>query len=418
MEIIPFLDRHLVYPILDFLQDHNEFPEKDILHAKFDLLEDTNMPGHCAELYKEIHGVEEAPERFEAKSIKIEAELATLEQSSQSIMQVLENPEVASALRQDKSQNQAFLKDTHGISVEQINVLYRLGQFEYNRGNYTGASEHLYHFRVLSTDHKLVTSATWGKFASEILTANWEESQSELTKLREYIDADSSDGPSQLKNRTWLLHWSLFPMHKSGTSKAAELQDLFFSSAYLNAIQTKAPHLLRYLTSAVLTTAAGKLTQQAQLRRCRDLARLLSAETEYTDPFVAFAKCAFVTFDLGQASSILAQAKDAASADYFLNHIASDLLRAMQIIMIETYLRLHRNSNIDTLSRLVSLSQAELTQILQEDLGHLNVDVDEEDGVVEFVRRVSANPLQEMIHKIVERSQGAQMQSRLGALRV
>ena len=47
------------------------------------------------------------------------------------------------------------------------------GHFQYMYGNYSGAADYLYHFRVLSPDNDLNTSAHWGKLASDILTGKW-----------------------------------------------------------------------------------------------------------------------------------------------------------------------------------------------------------------------------------------------------
>ncbi|KAL0404874.1 UNVERIFIED_CONTAM: Eukaryotic translation initiation factor 3 subunit E [Sesamum radiatum] len=41
--IAPQLDRHLVFPLLEFLQERGLYPEEDILKAKIELLNDTNM---------------------------------------------------------------------------------------------------------------------------------------------------------------------------------------------------------------------------------------------------------------------------------------------------------------------------------------------------------------------------------------
>ena len=89
--------------------------------------------------------------------------------------------------------------------------LYDFAKFQYNCGNYSGAAEMLYHFRILvskiyknkitlcfnlligknifqSTDENLNLQALWGKLASEILTTNWETALEDLNKLKEAID--------------------------------------------------------------------------------------------------------------------------------------------------------------------------------------------------------------------------------------
>ncbi|KIL57019.1 hypothetical protein M378DRAFT_16559 [Amanita muscaria Koide BX008] len=99
-------------------------------------------------------------------------------QKAQAVLQVIEKPEVAQSLRQDKIQD---LKDQHDLTLEQITALYNLGQFQISYGNYSGAADYLYHFRV--------PSAHWGKLASDILTGNWEVALEELNTLREAIDS-------------------------------------------------------------------------------------------------------------------------------------------------------------------------------------------------------------------------------------
>lgn len=39
-----------------------------------------------------------------------------LQQEAQAVLDVIENPDVAQALRQDKNQNLAYLKDNYGVS--------------------------------------------------------------------------------------------------------------------------------------------------------------------------------------------------------------------------------------------------------------------------------------------------------------
>ena len=46
-----------------------------------------------------------------------------LQQEAQAVLDVIENPDVAQALRQDKNQNLTYLKDNYGVSDD---VLYSL----------------------------------------------------------------------------------------------------------------------------------------------------------------------------------------------------------------------------------------------------------------------------------------------------
>ena len=405
-----YFDRHMIYPVLDFLQESGSYDQKEILQAKFDLLQDTNMPGHCAELYKQINDVQEAPASFGERQAQVDEQLAALETSCGTVLDVLEKQDVKSALRQDKSQNLTFLRESHGVTIDQINQLYKLGQFDYQRGNYAGAIDHLYHFRVLSTDTKLVASATWGKLAAEILTANWDEAMSELSKVKEIVDSDSTDAKAQLRNRVWLMHWALFPFYNAESAKVLELQDLFFSTAYTNAIINQAPHLLRYLVVAVLTSSIEK-TGNYQ-RRIRDLVRIVDAKTTDSDAFTSFALVVFSTHDFAQAPKLLSQIREQVAGDYFLHDSADAIIKTCQLALLQAYLTLHQNADLNVLMELAGVSdEAALTEMLQTDLEQLlDIDVDEEEKQVEVIKRKSGATDQraDVIAKtrsLIERSQ-------------
>jgi translation initiation factor 3 subunit E len=135
-------------------------------------------------------------------------------------------------------------------------------QFQYSYGSYGGAAECLYHFRVLSTDTELNTSAHWGKLASDILTGRRDVALEELNALRYSIDSCTSASllaaasaasnttnantasPStptadpalvQLNSRMWLVHWSLF-VHFNHPEGRTLLLETFLSPTYLNTI--------------------------------------------------------------------------------------------------------------------------------------------------------------------------------------
>lgn len=55
------------------------------------------------------------------------------------------------------------------IGPQQIDALYHYAKFQFECGNYSAASEFLYHYRTLSTDGERNLSALWGKLAAEIL---------------------------------------------------------------------------------------------------------------------------------------------------------------------------------------------------------------------------------------------------------
>jgi hypothetical protein len=54
-----YLDRHLVFPLLEFLQVKGVHPEAEILEAKIELLQKTNMVDFAMDIYKSLHATEQ-----------------------------------------------------------------------------------------------------------------------------------------------------------------------------------------------------------------------------------------------------------------------------------------------------------------------------------------------------------------------
>jgi translation initiation factor 3 subunit E len=75
------------------------------------------------------------------------------------------------------------------IGSEQIEALYQYAKFQFECGNYSGASDYLYQYRTLCTNSDRSISALWGKLACEILMQNWDVATEELNRLKEIIDS-------------------------------------------------------------------------------------------------------------------------------------------------------------------------------------------------------------------------------------
>ena len=73
------------------------------------------MTDYTANLWKEIHDSDEIPAEFAQKREHVLETLQKLEEDSQKVLSVLEDQEVVSALRQDKTQNLQYLKEHHGV---------------------------------------------------------------------------------------------------------------------------------------------------------------------------------------------------------------------------------------------------------------------------------------------------------------
>lgn len=344
-KMVPFLDRHLVFPLLEFLGNKNLYPQEDMLKAKYDLLSATNMVDYCTELYKELRHVEEVPEEFERKRNQVLTEMAQLEQDAQKIIAVIENPEVIAALKQDKQHNRQFLEKEYGFTSEMAQDLFKYGRFQYSCGNYGGAGEILYHYRVLSTDAELDFAALWGKLACEILTGNWEVALEEVQNLKEHIESKNYDNPAvQLMQRSWLIHWSLFIFFNSPKGRDGII-DMLFQPQYLNAIQTSCPWILRYLATAVVTNKRRK-------NYLKDLVKIVQQESyQYRDPITEFVQALYVDFNFEAAQRKLAECEGVLAQDFFLVATYEDFVENARCFITEAYFRIYQKIDIAELSR-------------------------------------------------------------------
>ncbi|KAL0576480.1 eukaryotic translation initiation factor 3 subunit E [Marasmius crinis-equi] len=341
--IIPYLDRHLTFPLLAHLTETGIFPENEVQVAQYELASGTNMFDYAATLFKQIYPDQEVPTEFDEKRQNVVSTHERLQQEAQAVLDVIENPDVAQSLRQDKNQNLQYLKENYNLTLDQITALYNFGKFQYSYGNYSGAADYLYHFRVLSTDADLNMSAHWGKLACDILSGKWETALEELNTLREAIDsrATSLVGPSgnvdpalsQLHSRTWLVHWSLFVYFNHPQGRAL-LLETFLSPTYLNTIQTSCPWILRYLAAAAIISTPTPSSNSAPVssrvkNAVREIVKVIQTEGyQYSDPVTEFLTQLHVEFDFEAAQQELSKAEKVVADDFFLGDFRDEFLES------------------------------------------------------------------------------------------
>ncbi|ORX53681.1 eukaryotic translation initiation factor 3, subunit 6 [Hesseltinella vesiculosa] len=404
MRMIPFLDRHLIYPLLSFLELNEVYNVDDLLKAQYELVADTNMVDFIIESYKKINKTDQVPKELNEKREKVLAQLEDMQVKAQKVMSVLEQPEVVAALRQDNGQNLEDLKKSYNITEEMIDVLYEFGQLQYSCGRYGGAADMLYHFRVLSNDHGRCLSASWGKMAAEILEGNWDAALEEIQYLREIIDQKNFTAPlQQLQQRTWLIHWSLFVFFNHPKGRDG-IVDLFFAPAYLNTIQTTCPWILRYLATAVVVNRRRK-TQM------KELVKIIEQEGyEYRDPVTEFIEALFIKFDFEDAQKKLKECEYVLSHDFFLAATEEDFMENARQFISETYCRIHQKINIKEMCQTLNLDQEEGEKWIVNLIRDTRVDakIDFEENTV-----VMNTPVTSVYQQVIERTKGLSFRSQV-----
>jgi len=398
-KMIQYLDRHLIFPLLE---DRDDTIENKQLKAE--LLKGTNMFDYLGKLDAEIKGQSQPAKEFAAKREDVIKKRDTLEEQTEKLRGLLEDEAVVSNFRSDKVANLKYLETEHGVQPEMVNALYDFGNFQYSCGEYQQAADVLYQFRVLSTDNDKVASATWGKLASDILSTEWETAMEEITKVKELIDTRLFNNPlAQLQHRTWLLHWALFPFFNHEPSRDA-LTELFFSPAYINTIQTLCPWLLRYLTAAVVTGRSRSRNSNAYQKQLKDLTRIVNQEGyEYSDPLTLFIKALNIDFDFEEAQKKLGEAEQILADDFFLRNLTDAFVDSARHLISESYCKIHQRIDIKDLSTRLNLSQAEGEKWIVNLIRDTRVDakIDYQQGTV-----VMNHPPQSVYQQVIEKTKG------------
>jgi translation initiation factor 3 subunit E len=148
-KLMPNLDRHLIYPLLNFTSDEDGEQTLDQKKLLLELLQPTNMTDFVGQLYQEIHDLDDMPDEYKKKRDEVLKRRDQLEEDTSKISALLDDENVVTNLRSDKVQNLAYLKENHGVTIEMVNQLYEFGSFQYSCGVYPHAAELLYRFRVL-----------------------------------------------------------------------------------------------------------------------------------------------------------------------------------------------------------------------------------------------------------------------------
>lgn len=232
----------------------------------------------------------------------------------------------------------------------------------------------------------------------------------EINKVKESIDTRLFNAPlAQLQNRTWLLHWSLFPLFHHEPSRDALIETLFTPS-YINTIQTSCPWLLRYLATAVISSRSrpggknGSSMGGTYQKQLKDLIRIIRQEGyEYRDPVTEFVRALYIDFDFEEAQRQLSATDDIMHNDFFLHEISGSFVEAARHLISESYCKIHQRIDIQDLSKRLGLSQDEGEKWIVNLIRDTRVDakIDYKEGTV-----VMNHPPQSVYQQVIERTKG------------
>lgn len=364
-KIVPFLDRHLIYPIV--ASSDVIYGEKTVDQLCQNLRLESNDVKSLKENFQTLHPNEPLPQELTEKEERVNLQLEKLESETKPTLQVLAQKEVQEKLTNDKNHNQTYLSESLNITEEKINQLYEFGQLQYQHGNYLTAADLLGNFRALSTNNDLNLSATWGRLGSLILASEREAALEELTTLRDILDSKSFNGNplQQLHNRMWIIHWSVFAFFFEGNS-LEKLVDLFMSSSYLCTIQASCPWILRYLIVAIISTSCNKYGLNS--KRMKELVKILKQEKyQHQDPFTQLVLSTFDDFDLSKSLENVKACEVLFKTDFFLSHADVKVFKhSCHRLLLEYYSKVFTSIKLNEFAAFNCESKEQLVSVLKE----------------------------------------------------
>ncbi|XP_071539384.1 eukaryotic translation initiation factor 3 subunit E-A [Panulirus ornatus] len=407
----PFLDRHLVFPLMEFLTVKKIYDVTDLERAKLDLLSSTNMLDFATDIYSSLHPDQPVPDEMPKRRSRVVSELKRLQMETDPIFKIFGDSDVQKQMQTSRDQRtlMQYLMENHDFHPEMLDTLYSYAKFQYECGNYTAAADYLYlHRGLVPVNDKNFLNGLWGKLASEILTQHWENSLEDLNRLKEFIESNLTSPPLQaLQQRTWLIHWSLFVFFNHPKGRELIIEMFLYQQPYLNALQTMCPHVLRYLATAVV------INKNSRRAAMKDLVRVIQQESyTYKDPITEFLAHLYVDFDFDAAQEKLQQCAAVLQNDFFLVACQSDFIENARLMIFELFCRIHQCISINMLAEKLDMTPKDAERWIVNLIRQAKLDakIDSQQGHV-VMGTQAVSPYQQLIEKTKTLSFRTQMLS-------
>lgn len=375
-----------MFPLLEFMdkQELVSYTSEEIARIRLQLLGPTHMVDYAMDITKTLSNDESKLAEMEQQKSTIFQQLEDLTARSEPLKKLFADSDAKAALLQENQWNVRGI--AHIASHDTIETYRQLAKFNYDCGDYKAARDMLNNYISLFVSYKDkedysnnnsilydpssfhnvgpdLLQVLWGRLSCEILIL--EESLtaviSALNVVRSVLESLASSHKisslEALRQRTWLLHWSLFVYCSNGTRKGMDqLLDLYTSEKYLQAITGNAPHLIRYLTASVLLTKRKSGSHGNKMMR--ELLRVLQHCVEchaLQDPIIEFITSLCIQYDFEGAQAKLASCAEVLKTDFFLHKQADLFMEEARIFIFENYCRIHSKLRLSDLADMLAM---------------------------------------------------------------
>jgi len=431
--------------------------------ARLALVAKTNMVDYAIDTYKSVHDDPAIiPKEMEEQKSQVFKRLEELEHGCKPLADLCDNEEQKTKLISDGKWSIAALSEEADLDVtpELLETYRKTAKFQFECGDYQRARDMLENYISLlakppaptntseeddmdgyknnnkqqtnekkedvgnptiyylkSVDSNLL-QVLWGRLACEILVEEWEAANVALDAVKAALESLVSSkrmSPIEaLSERTWLLHWSLFVYwNNSAKGGLEQLVELFHTERYKQAITTNAPHLLRYLTAAVLL-CKRRITKKAAAGSNAEARRLMKnlinvmQDCDYSDPIVEFVNCLCVKFDFESAQTKLQECEKVLDADFFLCKQTGLFMEEARVFVFENYCRIHNKIDLEALGKKLAMNEDEAERWIVDLIRNADLDakIDSEEGCV-----VMGGTVQSVYEQVMERTRDLNVRS-------
>lgn len=400
-KMVPFLDGHLIFPILTFLQEIGLYKKTDIDRALLKILEGTSMIDYTMEIYTSLG--EEVPQSLSDRREEVLEQIGQSREKLMALLQILEDPDKVQQIASFKSIGE--MCTAFELEPDVIDGLVQYAKLQYDCGNYALSGELLKHYRSMmgqDSERPMTSrqvSCIWGSLASFILNREFEEvpgverAADVIAKINEFLENTKMPKKEVLLQKTWLLHWTLHAIF-TPDKVDAKLLDFFLNEKSLSIISLSCPHLFRYV-------AACLILQKRLKHLMKDTVWIIHHESStYTDPVTRFLLALYVEMDFDQAQIELQNCKEVCKVDYFLNRHWSEFEENARLLIFETYCRIHQCINIRMIATRLNMEAEEaevwIVKLIQN--AKLDARIDSEKSRV-VMSKAPASVYQQVIEK-------------------
>ncbi|XP_053685025.1 eukaryotic translation initiation factor 3 subunit E [Sabethes cyaneus] len=348
-----YLDRHLTFPLLEFLLQKKIYDQTSLLKFILETVSKTNMVDYTMDIRERLNLGNELPEELTKRRANVLVKLKELQAEVAPLMKCMEELKNPDMMKDSKSIVHA-LQQEFDFKYDVIKSAQKLAKYVYECGNYRDSISYLYIcLLVMEPTDKNYLNVLWGKLAAEILTLNWPTAFEDLTRLRDFIDGHNFSPIEVLQQRTWLIHWSVLVFFNHAKGRDLIIEMFLYKQLYLNAIQTMCPHILRYLATAVIINRGRR-------NALKDLIKIIQQESyTYRDPITEFLEHLYVNFDFEGARMKLHECQTVIVNDFFIIGCLQEFIENARLMIFETFCRIHQCITIGMLADKLNMEPAE-----------------------------------------------------------